>query len=233
MCKELTNFSNLVCRTASDSAQVALPKLGSSVLQHTVRVNKKRLCPKKADRSLPPLLQVQQSKLMLTASQTTFALQRNNRKMIEKRTYSVLLSKTPPAVWEQHFSFTIVCLVTVVSLCQGGCIHVRNGRRGGAGFTLTDDRRVLAGPPKPPVLLPRSRLDSPLLINGALLRHDAPFMFIGCSAVTELFGYIFTDRCEKKAVASLPPLCTDHRPHTPSPTTLYLSARSCSVKGPF
>lgn len=154
-------------------------------------------------------------------------------KIIGKRTYSVLLSKTPPAVWEQHFSFTVVCLVTVVSLCQGGCIHVRNGRRGGAGFTLTDDRRVLAGPPKPPVLLLRSRLDSPLLINGALLRHDAPFMFIGCSVVTELFGYIFTDRCEKKAVASLPPLCADHRPHTPSPTTLYLSARSCSVKGPF
>lgn len=35
-------------------------------------------------------------------------------------------------------------------------------------------------PPKPPSLLLQSRLDSPLLINGALLRHDAPFMFIGC-----------------------------------------------------
>ncbi len=95
---------------------------------------------------------------------------------------------------------------------------MRNSRRGGVGFTLTDDRRVFAGPPKAPFLLLRSRLDSPLLINGALLRHDAPFMFIGCSAVTELFGYTFTDRSEK-AAAPLPPLRTDHRP--PSPLSLY------------
>lgn len=88
---------------------------------------------------------------------------------------------------------------------------MRNGRGGGVGFTLTDDRREFAGPPKPPFLLLRSRLDSPLLINGALLRHDAPFMFIGCSAVIELFGYTFTDRSEK-AASPLPPLRTDHRP---------------------
>lgn len=68
---------------------------------------------------------------------------------------------------------------------------MRNGRRGGAGFTLTDDTRVLAGPPKPPVLLLGSRLDSLLLINGALLRHGAPFMFIGCSAVNGLFSYFY------------------------------------------
>lgn len=74
---------------------------------------------------------------------------------------------------------------------------MRNGRRGGAGFTLTDDTRVLAGPPKPPVLLLRSRLDSLLLINGALLRHGAPFMFIGCSAVNGLFSCTFTDRSGK------------------------------------
>lgn len=65
---------------------------------------------------------------------------------------------------------------------------------------MTDDRRVLVGPPKP-----RSSFSSPgwtpLLINGALLRHDAPFMFIGCSAVTELFGYTFTDRSEKSAAS--------------------------------
>lgn len=91
---------------------------------------------------------------------------------------------------------------------------MRNSRRGGVGFTLTDDRRVFAGPPKPPFLLLRSRLDSPLLINGALLRHGAPFMFIGCSAVTELFGCTLSDRSEKAAAlsASLNARTTGHRP---------------------
>lgn len=102
---------------------------------------------------------------------------------------------------------------------------MRNSRRGGVGFTLTDDRRVFAGPPKPPFPLLRSRLDSPLLINGALLRHDAPFMFIGCSAVAELFGYTFTDRSEKAAAVLLPPFCTDHRP-TPTPP-FFLSLSVC------
>ncbi|KAI9543569.1 hypothetical protein NQZ68_008616, partial [Dissostichus eleginoides] len=43
----------------------------------------------------------------------------------------------------------------------------------------------------------KSRLDSPLLINGALLRHGAPFVFIGCSAATELFGSTFTELSEE------------------------------------
>lgn len=87
---------------------------------------------------------------------------------------------------------------------------MRNSRRGGVGFTLTDDRRVFAGPPKPPFLLLRSRLDSPLLINGALLRHDVPVMFIGCSVVTELFGCTFTDRSGGKK--KQPTFYTDRRP---------------------
>ena len=98
--------------------------------------------------------------------------------------------------------------------CQGGRICVRNSRRGGVGFTLTDDRRVFAGPPKPPSLLLQCRLDSALLINGALLRHDAPFMFIGCSAVTELFGYTFTDRRDK---SSCPSASLTHGPPTTVP----------------
>lgn len=102
---------------------------------------------------------------------------------------------------------------------------------------MTDDRRVLAGPPKP-----RSSFSSPgwtpLLINGALLRHDAPFMFIGCSAVTELFGYTFTDRSEKSAAS----FClryartTGPRPSLPLPqlvTRPTLRVRSCSLKGRF
>ena len=99
---------------------------------------------------------------------------------------------------------------------------MRNSRGGGVGFTLTDDRRVFAGPPKPPFLLLRSRLDSPLLINGALLRHDVPVMFIGCSVVTELFGCTFTDRSEgvkkkkkkkkKGKEKEQPPFYTDRRP---------------------
>lgn len=96
---------------------------------------------------------------------------------------------------------------------------------------------MLAGPPKP-----RSSFSSPgwtpLLINGALLRHDAPFMFIGCSAVTELFGYTFTDRSEKSAAS----FClryartTGPRPSLPLPqrvTRPTLRVRSCSSKGRF
>lgn len=59
----------------------------------------------------------------------------------------------------------------------------------------------------PQNLLLKSRLDSPLLINGALLRHDAPFTFIGYSAATELSGYTFTDRSEKRQC-----LCDRYRP---------------------
>ncbi|CAJ1068713.1 hypothetical protein NQZ68_008616%2C partial [Xyrichtys novacula] len=71
---------------------------------------------------------------------------------------------------------------------------------------------MFAGPPKPPFLLLRSRLDSPLLINGALLRHDAPFMFIGCSPNCLA---TFTDRSEREKQAPLSPLRTDHRTATP------------------
>lgn len=79
---------------------------------------------------------------------------------------------------------------------------MRNSRRGGVGFTLNDDRRLFAGPPKPPVLLLRSQLDSPLLINGALLRHDAPFMFIGCSAVTKLLYFILPTVLKSSSLAA-------------------------------
>ena len=112
---------------------------------------------------------------------------------------------------------------------------MRNSRGGGVGFTLTDDRRVFAGPPKPPFLLLRSRLDSPLLINGALLRHDVPVMFIGCSVVTELFGCTFTDRSEgvKKKKKKERKRNSLRFTRTAGHRRPYLSHRSCSLKGPF
>lgn len=72
-------------------------------------------------------------------------------------------------------------------------MHARNSRRAGGGgvdFTLTEDFFLL-DPQKPRSSFSGPRLDSQLLIYGALLRHDAHFMMIGCLAVNELFGCTF------------------------------------------
>lgn len=73
--------------------------------------------------------------------QTTFALQKE--KIIKTKTS--LKNENKILGEEAVFLYSSLFRKCFV-LCQGGCIDVRNSRRGGVGFTLTDDRRVLAGP---------------------------------------------------------------------------------------